>query len=208
MIGALTRRFAAFVTVAFVLIAPVLIACGASSASAQARDLASPFAAETRARSRTELPPSPGPGHVAVVLEADESRHLFLRERRRGRIDDVCEAPCARWLAEGGLRLGVGDTVGTRWWSEPIRLSEPTTIELHYVDNSLTRSLGFVVLAASLITLGGSAYDFLDGALGMGSVEGPAATSILAAVGLCVSFALFFVGDGVDVRVHPGIAEP
>jgi len=188
----------------------VILVIGASapeSTEAQARDLASPFRDAPRARSRTELPPSPGPGHVPVVLEADESRRMIVRERRRGQIEDVCEAPCARWLAEGGLRLGVGDAIGARWWSGPIRLTEPTTIELHYVDNALTRGIGWIVLAASLITLGASAYDFLDDAVSMGSVDVPIATSILAAVALGVSFGLFFVSDGVDFRVHPGITQ-
>ena len=207
-VGAMKTRSIARRVVGWALV--VILVIGASapeSTEAQARDLASPFRDAPRARSRTELPPSPGPGHVPVVLEADESRRMIVRERRRGQIEDVCEAPCARWLAEGGLRLGVGDAIGARWWSGPIRLTEPTTIELHYVDNALTRGIGWIVLAASLITLGASAYDFLDDAVSMGSVDVPIATSILAAVALGVSFGLFFVSDGVDFRVQPGITQ-
>lgn len=191
----------------------VTFACGVSTAwlvvpdrvGAQARELASPYRVE--APSPTALPESPGAGFVPVVFEGEEARRLHVRERRRGREERVCVAPCARWLPEGGLRIGVGDELDARWWSEPLRLSSPTTIELHYVDNALTRGIGWIVLAAGLITLGASAYDFLDGALGMGSTDAPIATSILAAAAIGVSFGLFFVGDGVDIRVHPGIAE-
>lgn len=172
-------------------------------ADAQARELASPrrdTPAETHV-DPTALPPSPGPGHVALVLEGDEARRLHVVERRRGQDAPICVAPCARWLAEGALRLGIGDEVGSRWWSEPFRLREPTTVELHYVDNALTRALGFVVLAASLLTLGASTYDFLD----QGPTDPPIVTTVVSLIALGVSFGLFFVGDGVDVRVHPGI---
>jgi hypothetical protein len=170
---------------------------------AQARELGSPFRDGVARVSPTALPPSPGPGHVPVVLEGDEARDLHVVERRSGRERAVCVAPCARWLADGGLRLGIGDEVGSRWWSEPLRLTEPTTIELHYVDNALTRAIGFVVLAASLLTVGGAAFDFLD----QGPTDPPAVTMVVAGIVLGVSFGLFFVGDGIDVRVHPGIDD-
>lgn len=188
--------------VAFALASSLAVLCS-TRVEAQARELGSPFREGVARVSPTALPPSPGPGHVAVVLEGDDARHLHVVERRRGQDRPVCVAPCARWLAEGGLRLGIGDEVGSRWWSEPLRVTEPTTIELHYVDNALTRAIGFVVLAASLLTVGGAAFDFLD----QGPTDPPAVTMVVAGIALGVSFGLFFVGDGIDVRVHPGIAD-
>lgn len=193
-----------FSTYALVALAMLAVTCLVSRrVEAQARELGSPYREGVARVSPTALPPSPGPGHVAVVLEGDDARDLHVVERRRGRDRAVCVAPCARWLAEGGLRLGIGDEVGSRWWSEPLRLTEPTTIELHYVDNALTRAIGFVVLAASLLTVGGAAFDFLD----QGPTDPPAVTMVVAGIALGVSFGLFFVGDGIDVRVHPGIAD-
>ncbi|MFO0709970.1 MAG: hypothetical protein U0353_09035 [Sandaracinus sp.] len=170
-------------------------------AHAQGRELAEPFLAAERAVDPTALPPAPEPGLVPVVIESEERRALHVIERRRGEDRPVCVAPCARWLAPGALRLGMGDELAPRFWSEPLRLTEATTIELHYVDNALTRAIGFVVLAASLVTMGGAAFDFLD----QGPTDPPVATTLVAIVALGVSFGLFFVGDGVDVRVHPGI---
>ena len=138
---------------------------------------------------------------VPVIFEADEARALVITQRLRRRDLTLCAAPCATWLHPARHRFGVGDLIAPRWTSERLRIAGPTTVEIHYVDNALTRGIGFVVLAASLITLGGAAFDFID----QGPMDPPAATAIVAGVALGVSFGLFFVGDGVDIRVHPGI---
>jgi hypothetical protein len=174
-----------------------------SAASAQARELGRPTRGGEARAWETALPRSPGPGFVPVALEGDEARALHVVERRRGQDRAVCIAPCARWLEEGVVRLGIGDAVGPRWWSGPIRLREATTFELHYVDNALTRALGFGLLVASLVTIGAAGYDFLD----QGATDPPAVTMVVAGLALGVSFGLFFVGDGMDIRPHAGLSE-
>jgi hypothetical protein len=96
--------------VAFALASSLAVLCS-TRVEAQARELGSPFREGVARVSPTALPPSPGPGHVAVVLEGDDARHLHVVERRRGQDRPVCVAPCARWLAEGGLRHGVCATM-------------------------------------------------------------------------------------------------
>lgn len=187
-----------------VLLALLVASAYPAGALAQGRELASPFAEGARRTDPTALPPAPEAGMVPVIFEADEARHLVVTRRLRRRDVTLCAAPCATWVRPARHRLGVGDSVGPRWTSQPLRIAEPTTIELHYVDNALTRGIGFVVLAASLITLGGAAFDFLD----QGPTDAPSALAVVAGVALGVSFGLFFVGDGVDFRVHPGLEAP
>jgi len=190
-----------------VAVGAVLVACVSSlvpaPTQAQGRELASPLASGARPVDPTALPPAPERGMVPVVFEAVESRALVITQRLRRRDVTLCTAPCATWLRPARLRLGVGDAIAPRWTSERLRIEGPSTVEIHYVDNALTRGIGFVVLAASLVTLGGAAFDFVD----QGPTDAPAATAVVAGLALGVSFGLFFVGDGVDIRVHPGV-EP
>jgi hypothetical protein len=194
---------------------------GAAQTSPSVIHVAAPITAvPSTPTSVVRLPPPPSPGLVPIAFHAEPARRLVITRLmataratardslRFGSVEVeatsdalLCIAPCARWLEPGAYRFGVGATEVPRWRSAILQLDQPSTLRVHYIDNSVTRIVGGVLFATSLVMAGLVLFDAVDG----GELVTPLVAAGVATVSLIVGLALALVGDGVDLRIRLGI---